>query len=277
MFFEGTIIYHLGMVEPLAGNDWWLWSFWLTAVCGLWAMANAKTWPLQRLMITGGAFLITFAVFFLSGLIQPNYVNPRHFMVLSIPYFLLICAGLGWLYGRWAPLGWLALALLSTLAINILAPSMITPPQTKDDIRSLATLLEAQAQAGDLVVWHDASHSATYDFYAVPDLPYIAYPPLFVAQDVNLEEDYQRVLAAYGAERIWFVDTENTRLDTTQEWMEAHWWGQAFHVFEGSWTGIYLTLYTRPESLDIPEQTIATSGAFLLHSVSSPIRAESGA
>ena len=266
MFFEGTVIYHLGAAEPLAGNDWWLWSFWLIALCGVWGATRVQREMIPRLAVTAGAFLITFAAFYFSGFIQPNYVNPRHFMVLSVPYLLLVTSGLVWLFGRSPFLGWGGTLLLSTLALTVFVPLWQTPPQIKDDVRGLAAYLSDHAAAGDLVVWHDASHSVTYDYYAVEDLPYIAYPPIF-ADVGNLEADYQQLLANRGVKRVWFIDSDNTGLNQIQEWMDNHWRAQDFTQFAGSWTGIYMTLYTPPVS-EIAQNTEIDImyNEFVLHS-----------
>ena len=125
-------------------------------------------------------------------------------------------------------------------------PLWQTPPQIKDDVRGLAAHLVDHAAAGDLVVWNDASHSVTYDYYAVEGLPYIAYPPIFVDGGLDLESDYQQLLTDRNVERVWFIDSDNTRVNEIQIWMDRHWNAQEFTQFAGSWTGIYMTLYTPP-------------------------------
>ena len=250
MFFEGTVIYHLGAAESLSGNDWKLWLLWAMMGIGAAGLLQANKRPAPYLLLTAGAFLGTFAVFYLSGFIKPNYVNPRHFMVLSIPYLLLLAVGLVWLYGRVRVLGIAGLVAISWIAGSTLYSVVQTPPQTKDDVRQIAAYLEKHGTEGDLVVWYDPSHSITYDYYAVESLPYVAYPPIYLVAGTDIHGEYQQILKDFEAERVWFIDTDNTPIDELAEWMEANWRAQKFKTFPASWTGLYMTLYQQePQSL----------------------------
>ncbi|MBL7183344.1 MAG: glycosyltransferase family 39 protein [Anaerolineae bacterium] len=247
---EATNTFSLGSAGPMADPGWRLVPFVLLALTGALTLDVAPRVRRWRASLIGvGGFLITLVLFYLASWLQANYSNPRHLIILSPAWFLLMGHGLATLRRRlWpvATLVGLAALICSGLA---LFQTVTDPPIVRDDVRGLAAYIEERARPGDAVLWHNAVMMVTYNYYAL-DLPYTALPKYGEYEEAGTLQ----ALAQWAEphERIWFISYPPPFFfDKTlvPGWLDDRMIRMEMVNFPASWTTLWLKLYRPPHLL----------------------------
>ena len=103
--------------------------------------------------------------FYAATFLRPLYTGPRHLTLVLPPLYLLMAYGLALLWSRWRVVGMAALAVMLIVMGWWLRVQFTDPAYVKDDMRSVACTIAAQAKPEDGVVVHDAITSFVFDYY----------------------------------------------------------------------------------------------------------------
>ena len=247
---EAINTFSLGSAGPMADPDWRLAPYVLLALTGMLTLdvaPRARRW--RASLIGVGGFLITLTLFYLASWLQANYSNPRHLIILSPSWFLLMGHGLATLRRRLWPVA--TLVGLTALICSGLAifQTVTNPPIARDDVRSLAAYIEERARPGDAVLWHDAIMMVVYDYYAL-DLPYTALPKYGEYEEAGTLQALAQWAESH--ERIWFISyPPPSFFDETlvSGWLDDRMIRMEMVNFPASWTTLWLQLYRPPHLL----------------------------
>jgi mannosyltransferase len=187
--------------------------------------------------------------FYAATFVRPLYTSPRHLMLLLPPIYLLVASGLALLWRRVRLAGMVALAAVLVIMGWWLNVQWTDPAYLKDDMRSAACTIAAQATPDDVVIVHDAITSFVFDYYyqrcggQAPWKIIPTYPSLDV--DAALR-DFQAEAAR--AARVWFVTDphplngfDSQALDV---WARGHLLRLGHKKFPSIWLGSAYQLYT---------------------------------
>ena len=195
-------------------------------------------------------FMITLFLFYLASWLQANYSNPRHLIVLSPFWFLLMGHGVVSLWRRFKPAAVLVGGATIVLGGAVLLQTIVDPPMVRDDVRSLATFIKERARPGDAVLWHDAVMMNTYEYYAT-DLPYTAIPRYGLGDWEQVGPALEEWVA--GKNRIWFVSPPApSYIDKAlvPDWIDDRMVRVLASSFPASWTTLQVQLYRPPADLE---------------------------
>ena len=187
--------------------------------------------------------------FYAATFLRPLYTGPRHLTLILPPLYLLMAYGLAVLWSRWRIVGMAALAVMLIVMGGWLHVQFTDPAYLKDDMRSAACTIAAQATAEDGVVVHDAITSFVFDYYyrrcggSAPWKIIPTYPSLDV--DVALR-DFEA--EANRVARLWFV-TDPRPLggfdpEALDVWARGHLLRLGHEKFPSIWLGSAYQLYT---------------------------------
>ncbi|MCB9009447.1 MAG: glycosyltransferase family 39 protein [Ardenticatenaceae bacterium] len=269
---EGINTFSLGSAAPLAAPGWRLLPFALLGILGMATVgfaAKARRW--RVFLLGAGGVLLTLLAFFAASWFKANYSNPRHLTVLAIPWFLLMGHGVATLWRQQrvaaAAIGLVAIALSG----QMLQQTIQAPPIVKDDVRALASYIEARQQPGDFVLWHDSIMMTTYDYYAL-DLPYTAVPTFGVSDQSIALQELTRLDAMY--DRIWFVAAPPPTYFNRQlipDWLAEQRLQTDTAVFPASWASLQLNLLDRADTISsLPTEALAVNlvqGSYQLQAI----------
>ncbi|MBM3135017.1 MAG: phospholipid carrier-dependent glycosyltransferase, partial [Chloroflexi bacterium] len=191
-----------------------------------------------------GYLVLPIALVYLMGYVRPLYMNSRHLILVTPPFYLGAGAGLAALrrisnFGfRISNFSWLIVGLTLIVAGSGYATyNYFTDPRyDKDDHRAWGNYLRAHARPGDVVVV-DPPHIATlYQYYADAGLPWVGLPRLgdpdgqeTPAALADLARRYDRLWLAFSHTPPWGDPTQAPR-----RWLEAQALKldeQAFHTY----------------------------------------------
>jgi 4-amino-4-deoxy-L-arabinose transferase-like glycosyltransferase len=204
----------------------------------------------RRAMVVTALYLVVpLLAFYSVTLVRPLYTGPRHVMFLLPPAYLLVAFGLAQVWQRWRVVGAAALAVELIIMCGWLRVQFTDPAYLKDDMRSAACTIAAQAGPDDVVVVHDAITSFVFDYYyqrcggVAPWQIIPAYPSFDVDQALR---EFQA--AAESATRLWFV-THPPPLNgfapkALDEWARGHLLRLGHAAFPSIWLGSAYQLYT---------------------------------
>ena len=187
--------------------------------------------------------------FYAATFIRPLYTGPRHVMFILPPVYLLVAYGLSLLWQRWRVVGAVALAALLISMGWWLRVQFTDPAYLKDDMRSAACTVAAQAAPDDRVVVHDAITSFVFDYYyqrcggRAPWKIIPTYPSLDVETALR---DFQ--VEADAAARLWFI-TDPKPLNgfdpaALDAWARGHLLRLGHEKYPSIWLGSAYQLYT---------------------------------
>jgi 4-amino-4-deoxy-L-arabinose transferase-like glycosyltransferase len=193
--------------------------------------------------------VIPLLAFYAVTFIRPLYTGPRHVMFILPPVYLLVAYGLSLLWQRWRIASLAALALVLLIMGWWLRVQFTDPAYLKDDIRSAACTVAAQARPDDVVVVHDAITSFVFDYYyrrcggRAPWKIIPTYPSLDVEAALR---DFQA--EADRAARLWFI-TDPQPLNgfdpaALDVWARGHLLRLDHERFPSIWLGSAYQLYT---------------------------------
>jgi 4-amino-4-deoxy-L-arabinose transferase-like glycosyltransferase len=217
------------------------------ALCVLGLLALWRARRREAAMFLLGYLVLPIALVYLMGYIRPLYMNSRHLILVTPPFYLGVGAGLATLCRR----EWWRALLIAGLALIVAGSAYATynyftdPCYAKDDHRAWGAYLRAYARPGDVVVV-DPPHIATlYQYYADPGLPWVGLPRLgdpngqdTPAALADLAKRYDRLWLAFSYTPPWGDPTQAPRrwLETQALKLDE----QAFHTYASL---VNMTLY----------------------------------
>ncbi len=242
----GTFI--VGRTNDLFQPWWAVLPGLLMFAIGLMGGLLGKTRRLSTSMIVLYLFVPLLA-FYAATFLRPLYTGPRHLTLILPPLYLLMAYGLAVLWSRWRAVGMTALTVLLIVMGWWLRVQFTDPAYVKDDMRSAACTIAAQAKPEDSVVVHDAITSFVFDYYyrrcggQAPWKIIPTYPSLDVAAALR---DFQA--EANRATRLWFV-TDPRPLggfdpEALDVWARGHLLRLGHQKFPSIWLGSAYQLYT---------------------------------
>lgn len=192
-----------------------------------------------------GYFLVPILAQYVISLFRPNYMNPRHLMIVSPAWELLMAQGLVTLRRKLWP--GLVVMLALTLFLRGQAVHAIFNDHSlwKDDIRGAAAYIEAHARPGDAVVLHHPVIRLTFDYYYDGPYPETTIPPFGIGGDTartltmfkQWSERYDRIWFLYGPPPTYFPH------DFLPNWADAHLFKTHQRAFEAWWTYVGVAAY----------------------------------
>jgi len=160
---------------------------------------------------------------FLLAFIQPAYMNSRHLIFITPPFYLLIGAGLTRWRGKLQGLALLG-GLLMVVGMGYSTWNYLTAPEyNKDNHREWGAYLREHVRPGDVVVVDPPHIAELYRYYADSGAPWVGLPLLngSRADTVALLEDlfrqYDRVWLAVSRTPPW-----GDRGRVPQKWLDSH-------------------------------------------------------
>ena len=112
---------------------------------GAWTGSGVPSW-----LLTGHVFVPVFLIYFVS-FITPLY-HVRYAFTYSTPFYILVGAGLAWLWSRWRLAGWLSLAAILVFSGISLYAYHSDPDYANDDHRAAARFLGERWRPGDAIL-----------------------------------------------------------------------------------------------------------------------------
>ena len=105
---------------------------------------------------SGRWFLAGYAALPMVLIYLASYVTPlyhvRYAFTFSTPFYIIVGAGVEWLYERWRVLGWLALAAIAVFSGTSLYAYHTEPQYASDDHRAAVQFLAEQWRPGDVIL-----------------------------------------------------------------------------------------------------------------------------
>jgi mannosyltransferase len=202
----------LDVLIQLAGSRPLFVMFFVAAAAGAIALLRGRIhasaahgWPrrgvLMFLLLWGGGSLL---FPWLVSIVDVPIFIPRVAIATLAPLFILTAFGLSAIRPRW--LGE-TLGVLLVAGATVSAWSM-THRMTKEDWRSVTRAIETAAGPDDLLLFHEASRRAGFDYYATRGLTHIAGFPrrrMPAGESVKRDElaELDRLVAPYS--RVWLI------------------------------------------------------------------------
>ena len=227
-----------------------------------------RAWMHAAFTVVG--LVVMSLIFYVGGVIQVEFANPRHYTLMAPFWFLSLGFGFAvfWAWNRPATL--LLALIIAYVGIRNLDQAINHPPQIRDDMRALVAYLEPRLQAGDAIVVHDAAMMAIYEIYALPEVPARAIPASYMTDDGEIRQLFDDFTADH--DRIWFVSGLSGPTGVSNR-LELSWVTQETVSFDAAWSGLHLSLHTRAlEDGEVPADLITVSesltiGTFTLQGI----------
>jgi len=241
---EACSAFSLGLGEPVIRPLWKMAPFLILFAAGI-LMTKVKRRQ-RACTICLGYLILPILLLYILSLLKPNYMNPRHLMVASPAWEIILAQGLATLQRRrlWPGLV-IILGLVFLLRGKANYEIFTANSMWKDDIRGAAEYIEARAQPGDAIILHDAVIRPTFDYYYKGPHPEIAIPRydrmgnLKQAQEefAAWAERYDRIWFLYGPPPIYFPR------DFLPNWADANLFKVCEQKFEAWWTYVAVAAY----------------------------------
>ncbi|HIC94835.1 MAG TPA: hypothetical protein EYP09_11410 [Anaerolineae bacterium] len=178
------------------------WAFRAVFLAGLFVVARRAFHPSLKALSTLAYLVIPLLSMYLLSFVRPAYMNIRHLMMASPPFYLILAAGLAAIRKKWP------LALAACLALMLAGTAYSTQQYffnqkyAKDDHRAWGEYLKAHVQPGDVVVVDPPHIAQLYLYYADSGLPWTGLPRLRGSQEATVSA-LKDLMARY--ERIWLA------------------------------------------------------------------------
>lgn len=232
LLLEPIRTFALGDYWPPVLHWGWFVPFALVAAVGA---VVARRWA--------AVLLLTVLLAWLSGLIVPNYTNPRHLTVLLPLWIGVLAVGLAQL-GRWRWwLGVLGAAGLLAAALPTLVMVVSEPHVIKDDVRGAIRAIDRSFDAEhDVLVVHDAMLEPLVTYYIADDVVWRTLP-WWGQHDVA---EMRTVTEAFtqDAETVWMLDVAGQE-SGVKEWLDAARWRDDVRYFDGTGQTVMVRPYGR--------------------------------
>ncbi len=207
----------------------------------------SKAWR-QSAWLMLAYLLVPLAAFYAAMFVTPIYIGPRHIIFLLPPIYLLMAAGVTLIWNRWRVIAWGVIALQVGLMGWWLTVQFTDPSYVKQDVRSAACEIAADARRDDIVVLNDAVGSFVFDYYyqrCGGEAPWTSIP---VYPSLDFDEALSQFQATTeAANRVWYV-TQPARaafdVRGMDEWARGHLLRLGHQKFTAMWLGSAYQLYT---------------------------------
>jgi mannosyltransferase len=244
---EAWSSFSLGLRNPVIQPLWQTALFLIVFVVGtvaLFLSRRRETW-----MVCLGYLLLPILLLYALSLVKPNYMNPRHLMVVSPAWELVLAQGLVTLRRRFKP--GFVLGLGCVLALRGWANYEIFTSHSlwKDDIRGAVRYIEERARPGDAIVLHHNVIRLTFDYYYDGPYPEVVIPRYDRARDIPaLHEQAREEFAVWAQtyDHIWFLYGPPPTFfshDFLLDWADAHLFKVDQQSFEAWWTYVSVAAY----------------------------------
>lgn len=256
---EAWSYFSLGISESLIRPLWQTAPFLALFVVG--ALMIGVRRRQEAWMVSLGYLGIPLLMFHVISYFKPNYMNPRHLLIISPAWELVMAQGLATLRRRF----WPGLVLLLGLSLFFRGRAnykiFSSHSLWKDDIRGAIKYIEARAQPGDAIVLHDPVIRLTVDYYYDGPYPLASIPGFAESNEQKVVDEFARWSQRY--DRIWFlygpppVHFPNNLLP---EWADSHLFKVSQREFEAIWTYVGVAAYDdEPPVLDaLPVEAVST-------------------
>jgi hypothetical protein len=244
---EAWSSFNLGLRIPVIQPLWRTAPFLLVFAVGVVTLFLSRR--REAGLICLGYFLLPILFLYALSLVRPSYMNPRHLMVASPAWELVLAQGLVTLRRRFKP--GLVLGLGCVLALRGWADYDIFTSHNmwKDDIRGAVQYIEERARPGDAIVLHHNVIRLTFDYYYDGPYPQIVIPRYDRAQDMPVfHEQARETFAAWAQQydRIWFLYGPPPTFfphDYLPDWADANLFKVDQQSFEAWWTYVGVAAY----------------------------------
>jgi mannosyltransferase len=242
---EGWSSFSLGLSnpsDPVIRPLWQTAPFLIVFVVGLLTLDRARRG--QAWAICLGYLVLPVLMLYALSFYRPNYMNPRHLMIMSPAWELVMAQGLVTLRRR----VWPGLAVLLGLVLLLRGWAnydvFTAHSMWKDDIRGAVAYIEERARPGDAIVLHHPVIRLTFDYYYDGPYPEIALP----RYDRSSKEAAREEFAAWAQEynRIWFLYGPPPTYfphDFLPDWADANLFEVCQRGFEAWWTYVAVAAY----------------------------------
>jgi hypothetical protein len=244
---EAWSSFSLGLRIPVIQPLWQTAPFlgvFIVGLVGLSLLRRREAW-----LFCLGYLLVPILFLYALSLVRPSYMNPRHLMVASPAWELMLAQGLTTLRRHFKP--GLVLGLGCVLVLRGWADYGIFTSHSmwKDDIRGAVRYIEERARPGDAIVLHHNVIRLTFDYYYDGPYPEIVIPRYDRAHDMPaFHEQAREEFAAWAQQydRIWFLDGPPPTYfphDFLPDWADANLFKVDQQGFEAWWTYVSVTAY----------------------------------
>jgi len=239
---EAWSYFSLGVSESLIRPFWQTAPF--LALFAVGALMVDVPRRLEGWMVCLGHLALPLLLFHITSYFKPNYMNPRHLLVISPAWELVMAQGVTTLRRRF----WPGLVLLLGLALCFRGRAnydiFSSHRLWKDDIRGAIDYIESRARPGDAIVLHDPVIRLTVDYYYDGPYPLTSIPGY--GQDDEQEAIDQFAEWARRYERVWFLygpPPAHFPEDALPDWADAHLFKVRQQAFEAIWTYVGVAAY----------------------------------
>jgi mannosyltransferase len=244
---EAWSSFSLGLRNPVIQPLWQTAPFLIVFAVGLVALFLSRRHEAWTICL--GYLLLPILLLYALSLVKPNYMNPRHLMVVSPAWELVMACGLATLRRRMWP-GLLA-ALVCVLALRGWAgyDTFTSHDMWKDDVRGAVQYIEERARPGDAIVLHHYAIRLTFDYYYDGPYPEIVIPHYNQVCDIEaFRESARERFAAWAQEydRIWFLYGPPPAFfphDLLPDWADDNLFKVEQRSFEAWWTYVAVAAY----------------------------------
>ncbi len=199
----------------------------------------------QAQVISLGYLALPLLLFHITSYFKPNYMNPRHLLVLSPAWELVMAQGLYTLRREFWPGLLVLLALTLGLRGHANHQALTSRRMWKADIRGAVEHIEARARPGDAIVLHDPVIRLTFDYYYDGPYPVTAIPVYGTRDEDRAVEEFTHWAELY--DRIWFMygpPPAHFPQDLLPDWADTHLFKLRDQRFEALWTYVAVAAYT---------------------------------
>jgi mannosyltransferase len=234
---------HIPVIQPLWQTAPFMGVF-IAGLAGLFLLRRREAW-----LFCLGYLLLPILFLYALSLVRPSYMNPRHLMVASPAWELMMAQGLVTLRRRLKPGLILILGCVLVLRGWASYESFTSHNMWKDDIRGAVRYIEERARPGDAIVLHHGVIRLTFDYYYDGPYPEIVIPRYDRACDKPaLREQAREEFAAWARQydRIWFLDGPPPTYfphDFLPDWADANLFKVDQQSFEAWWTYVSVAAY----------------------------------
>lgn len=240
---EGWSSFSLGLEEPVIRPLWQTAPF--LVLFGIGVLMLSAPRRRQAWAICLGYLLLPVLLLYGLSFLKPNYMNPRHLIVSSPAWELVMAQGLATLRRRVWP--GLVVFLGAVLLLRGGADYDVFTAHNmwKDDIRGAAEYIEARARPGDAIVLHHPVIGLTFDYYYDGPYPEIAIPGYRNSRDTaRAQAEFEAWAQRY--DRIWFLYGPPPTFfphDFLPNWADANLFKVYEQGFEARWTFVGVAAY----------------------------------
>jgi len=253
---EASSSFSLGLTRS-AVQPWWRVVPFLTAFA-LGALMIGVPRRRRAWLVSLGYLAIPLLIQYGLSLAKPNYMNPRHLMVVAPAFELLMAHGLTTLRRWFSPSLVLVLGLMLFLRLDATDDILTSHRFWKDDIRGAVQYIENRARPGDAIILHHPVIRLTFDYYYDGSFPEIAIPRY------GNNDDTAEAQAAFSEwarryERIWFMYGPPPTYfphHFLPSWADENLFKVCQQEFEAWWTYVGVAAYehSAPTLDEVPEE-----------------------